>query len=83
MFFTLCRFIPSGEAIDLINVAFEQRQSQTSTFKENRRNKHLIVKVKEVKEIPRFNVPDRLTGKSGLKELQTLNPNRQWNFVQV
>lgn len=30
-----------------------------------------------------FNVPDRLTGISGLEELQRLNPARRWNFIEV
>lgn len=30
-----------------------------------------------------FNVPDRLTGLSSLRELQELCPDRQWNFVEV
>ena len=30
-----------------------------------------------------FDVPDRLTGLSGLQELKKLNCERTWNFVQV
>ncbi|XP_068920647.1 asparagine synthetase domain-containing protein 1 isoform X2 [Petaurus breviceps papuanus] len=30
-----------------------------------------------------FNVPDRLTGRAGLKELKAINPLRIWNFVEI
>lgn len=30
-----------------------------------------------------FDVPDRVTGKQGLNELQTINPHRKWNFVEI
>ena len=30
-----------------------------------------------------YNVPDRITGRSGLEELKQINPHRQWNFVEV
>ena len=30
-----------------------------------------------------FDVPDRITGRNGVVELETLNPKRLWNFVEV
>lgn len=30
-----------------------------------------------------YSVPDRITGRQALKELEKLNPERKWNFVQV
>ena len=40
--------------------------------------------VSEVSQISSpFDVPDRLTGRAGLLELQALNPERRWNFVEV
>ncbi|XP_039700173.1 asparagine synthetase domain-containing protein 1 [Pteropus medius] len=30
-----------------------------------------------------FSVPDRITGRAGLKELQAANPSRIWNFVEI
>lgn len=30
-----------------------------------------------------YDVPDRLTGRQGLAELQIINPKRQWNFVEA
>ncbi|NWI30799.1 ASND1 protein, partial [Sula dactylatra] len=30
-----------------------------------------------------FDVPDRITGRAGLKELEAINPSRTWNFVEI
>ncbi|XP_060478346.2 asparagine synthetase domain-containing protein 1 [Panthera onca] len=30
-----------------------------------------------------FSVPDRISGRMGLKELQAANPSRTWNFVEI
>lgn len=30
-----------------------------------------------------FNVPDRKTGREGLKELRAIDPSRQWNFIEI
>ncbi|KAF0293110.1 Asparagine synthetase domain-containing protein 1 [Amphibalanus amphitrite] len=30
-----------------------------------------------------YDVPDRVTGRDGWRELQTINPRRRWNFVEV
>ncbi|KAM8855554.1 asparagine synthetase domain-containing protein 1 isoform 1-T3 [Spinachia spinachia] len=30
-----------------------------------------------------FDVPDRISGKAGLRELQDLSPERRWNFVEI
>lgn len=59
--------LPEDEPIDLLNVAFEQRKSQSNT------NFH----------VADFNVPDRVTGISSLQELRRLCPNRKWNFVKI
>ena len=67
------RCIPKDEAIDLLNVAFEQRVNQ----------QHLNARKKSPKESEKkepYDVPDRITGKSGVCEL---NPNRRWNFIEV
>jgi hypothetical protein len=76
---TLFRFVPKSEAIDLINVAFEQKVP-----KQNPTNKRKA-KPSELKEErpPNFDVPDRLTGRSGVLELNAINPERQWNFIEV
>ncbi|XP_029188913.2 asparagine synthetase domain-containing protein 1-like isoform X3 [Acropora millepora] len=80
------KFVPEDEAIDLINVAFEQKPTQNSFQNKDRRKTKLRQgNARQVAmETPRkFDVPDRLTGISGLEELQRQNPTRQWNFIEV
>ncbi|XP_043484828.1 asparagine synthetase domain-containing protein 1 [Leptopilina heterotoma] len=60
-------FVPKTESIDLINVAFEK-------VNKNPKNQNLG-------EI--YNVPDRKTGRQSLAELETICPDRNWNFVEV
>ncbi|XP_076011951.1 asparagine synthetase domain-containing protein 1 [Genypterus blacodes] len=73
------RHIPAHQPIDLLNVAFKL-QPQKEPAKNH--NKH-----KDTPKDPHtsgpFDVPDRITGKSGLKELRDLNPERRWNFVEI
>ncbi|CAH1788335.1 unnamed protein product [Owenia fusiformis] len=66
------RYVDKNEPIDLLNVAFE-RQSKQQKQKHGERTP----------ESDQFIVPDRITGLSGLQELQKINPNRSWNFVKV
>lgn len=80
------KFVPEDEAIDLINVAFEQKPPLNSSQNKDRRKTKLRQgNARQVAmETPRkFDVPDRLTGISGLEELQRQNPTRQWNFIEV
>ncbi|EDS32038.1 asparagine synthetase [Culex quinquefasciatus] len=66
------RFVPESTPIDLLNVAFEK------IFRPNGK--------KHPSTIPPpidWNVPDRVTGRSTLQELQRLRPNRHWNFVEI
>ena len=76
--------MPSGEAIDLINVAFEQKSqpvippNKTGKKRKMRQNA-TSPKPKEIN----FSVPDRITGIAGLEELQHINPARRWNFIEV
>ncbi|XP_077583670.1 asparagine synthetase domain-containing protein 1 [Stigmatopora nigra] len=69
------RHVPSCQSIDLLNVAF-QRQETTKSQKPSQSKS-------EAETCSKFDVPDRITGRSGLKELQVLAPERQWNFVEV
>ncbi|XP_060944812.1 asparagine synthetase domain-containing protein 1 [Limanda limanda] len=83
------RHIPAHQPIDLLNVAFKQQ--------EPKKQKDSAKNVKKHKNKPNdnntdgagsrtfspFDVPDRITGKAGLKELQDLNPERRWNFVEI
>jgi hypothetical protein len=74
-------FVPLGEPIDLLNVAFERvRKKGKLNRKQAREEKHL--NSAEEKEST-YLVPDRITGKRALDDLKKLYPNRQWNFVQV
>ncbi|KAL5021075.1 hypothetical protein ScPMuIL_000230 [Solemya velum] len=68
------RCLPADQSIDLINVAFEQLPKQNMPS-----SKRSVVK-NTTEKFDRWNVPDRVTGYSALAEL---NPNRQWNFVEV
>ena len=66
--------VPFEEPIDLINVAFEQKSRGKDTKKQGRKHKS---------ETTIFEVPDRITGLSGVAELNQINPDRTWNFVKV
>lgn len=75
--------MPVGEAIDLINVAFEQKvqssHPQNRTAKKGKKRQNAT----QAKPARNFSVPDRITGISGLEELRCINLSRQWNFVEV
>jgi len=68
------RHIPIKEPIDLLNVAFEQKQK----LQQGKHNKPL-----ENQQYLGYNVPDRITGIMGHNILKQLNPNRIWNFVEI
>ena len=64
------------EPIDLINVAFAQKVKTPQNVKK----KH-VKKIMEIgEENESYDVPDRLTGRDALKEMQA---DRQWNFIEV
>ncbi|XP_033646951.1 asparagine synthetase domain-containing protein 1-like [Asterias rubens] len=66
------RCVPPDEPIDLMNVAFQKpAQNSTQTASHNKGDQQ------------RYDVPDRVTGINGLHELQNLNPDRKWNFIEV
>ncbi len=83
------RHIPAHEPIDLLNVAFklQEPKRQKESAKKPPKNKNKPTDPKpdgaESQTASLFDVPDRLTGKAGLKELQALNPERRWNFVEI
>uniref|UniRef100_A0A3Q1HX40 Asparagine synthetase domain-containing protein 1 n=1 Tax=Anabas testudineus TaxID=64144 RepID=A0A3Q1HX40_ANATE len=83
------RHIPAHEPIDLLNVAFklQEPKMQTESAKKQRKHKNKPTDSKTNEAGLRtscpFDVPDRITGKAGLKELQDLNPERRWNFVEI
>jgi asparagine synthetase B (glutamine-hydrolysing) len=62
--------IPTGQAIDLINVAFENPRIAAQ-------NRNLSAA--ELYEL----CPDRMTGRKSFAELLAVCPNRPWRFVTV
>jgi hypothetical protein len=67
---SIIRFLPIGEPIDLLNVAFENPRS-------------LKAKQRDLgATIDTYDVPDRQTGLEQLDELRLIYPNRRWNFVR-
>ncbi|XP_059024592.1 asparagine synthetase domain-containing protein 1 isoform X1 [Mustela lutreola] len=89
--------IPLDEPIDLLNVAFATKEKTVlAGFNQKRKNQksHYETPSKESsgdnatgsgdRGVDRqFDVPDRVTGRAGLKELQAANPSRIWNFVEI
>ncbi|XP_063963120.1 uncharacterized protein LOC129271927 [Lytechinus pictus] len=71
------RYVPDDQPIDLFNVAFEQRNITHQTNSKGRKKKDPKLPKKS------FDVPDRLTGISGLEELRAISPSRKWNFVEI
>ncbi|XP_031223259.1 asparagine synthetase domain-containing protein 1 [Mastomys coucha] len=87
------RHIPLDEPIDLLNVAFVPKQKTGLPIPNiggRKQQNHQEIPSEEssqstaVAEGPDdAEVPDRVTGKAGLKELQSVNPSRTWNFVEI
>uniref|UniRef100_A0A8D0HA88 Asparagine synthetase domain-containing protein 1 n=1 Tax=Sphenodon punctatus TaxID=8508 RepID=A0A8D0HA88_SPHPU len=87
------RHTPVEEPIDLLNVAFmmkEPTKPKGSPRKPGKqKQQYELASFQECTEGldtttgDCFNVPDRITGRAGLKELETLNPSRTWNFVEI
>ncbi|KAK3824593.1 MAG: asparagine synthase-domain-containing protein [Benniella sp.] len=88
------RYLPQGEAIDLLNVGFENPRSVKAKAAEE------ALALKRLKKQgagsvdgstsqsartvdSTFNVPDRVTGYESLAELRRIAPHRHWNFVEV
>ncbi|AWP12694.1 putative asparagine synthetase domain-containing protein 1 [Scophthalmus maximus] len=78
------RHIPAHQPIDLLNVAFklQEPKKQKDSAKNPQKQKNKPTDSKAPIFSP-FDVPDRLTGRAGVKELQDLNPERRWNFVEI
>ncbi|XP_021558481.1 asparagine synthetase domain-containing protein 1 [Neomonachus schauinslandi] len=91
------RHIPLDEPIDLLNVAFMTKEKTLLTGFDTKRKKqksHCEISSEEFSKNnaaggdddgpdKQFSVPDRITGRMGLKELQAANPSRIWNFVEI
>lgn len=82
------RHIPAHQPIDLLNVAFKlqepkmQGNAKKSKTHQNKPEDSVVNGDVGQTRSP-FDVPDRITGKAGLKELQDLSPERKWNFVEI
>lgn len=83
------RHIPAHQPIDLLNVAFRlqapkmQKESTKRHKKPQNKPTDSGIDAADSRISSPFDVPDRITGKAGLKELQDLNPERKWNFVEI
>ncbi|KAM9663944.1 asparagine synthetase domain-containing protein 1 [Trichechus inunguis] len=90
------RHIPIDEPIDLLNVAFMTKEKPIPTSSNKKRSKqknHCEIPSEEFSKNlaataddnpdKQLSVPDRITGRAGLKELQAVNPSRIWNFVEI
>ncbi|NWW70665.1 ASND1 protein, partial [Climacteris rufus] len=88
------KHVPLEEPIDLLNVAFmiKEQAKHTATTKRHT-NQQLDLPCPQEScqdlsantgaDLPCFDVPDRITGRTGLKELEAMNPSRTWNFVEI
>ncbi|KAI3355911.1 hypothetical protein L3Q82_004458 [Scortum barcoo] len=83
------RHIPAHQPIDLLNVAFKLQESkkQQESAKKPKKTKNKPTDSKtngaDLQTSSPFDVPDRVTGRAGLEELQDLNPDRRWRFVEI
>ncbi|KAM8857963.1 asparagine synthetase domain-containing protein 1 [Synchiropus picturatus] len=73
------RHVPAHQPIDLLNVAFRLQEPKKPKVSAKKANKSPSVNATPSP----FDVPDRITGRCGLQELQDLNPGRRWNFVEI
>jgi asparagine synthetase B (glutamine-hydrolysing) len=84
------RHIPLDEPIDLLNVAFlTKKKTKPTSFNKKSKKSHCEMPSEEFSKTDAAddssdaNVPDRISGRTGLKELQAINPSRIWNFVEI
>ncbi|CAL9690507.1 unnamed protein product [Knipowitschia caucasica] len=80
------RHVPIHEPIDLLNVAFKLQEKKTQKEASNKSKKSKKTNMGNAASSSTaspFDVPDRVTGRAGLEELQVLNPERKWNFVEI
>ncbi|XP_063978293.1 asparagine synthetase domain-containing protein 1 isoform X1 [Diachasmimorpha longicaudata] len=71
-------FVPEGESIDLINVAFEKAEKEAKNFTGKTSQSEIRQKRKQIN----FEVPDRKTGRLAWEELKRNYPTRKWNFIE-
>lgn len=76
------RHIPAHQPIDLLNVAFKLQEPKKPQ-QPAKKTRTPPNKAADIKTSSSFDVPDRVTGRAGLKELEDLNRERRWNFVEI
>lgn len=81
------RVLPTGEPIDLLNVAFENPRALAAAKSVASHGKSKKGQVDTNGEQDRtdsmYDVPDRLTGRSSVQVLRRVHPDREWRFVEV
>ncbi|XP_057230093.1 asparagine synthetase domain-containing protein 1-like [Malurus melanocephalus] len=90
------KHVPLEEPIDLLNVAFMMKEQAKHKGTTKRPTSHevqldLLCPQESCQDLDAntgahlscFDVPDRVTGRAGLKELEAINPSRTWNFVEI
>ncbi|KAM9305577.1 asparagine synthetase domain-containing protein 1 [Gastrophryne carolinensis] len=79
------RHVPPEESIDLLNVAFMMKTSNQKKVTSKKQDSTPLGQhaSHDPLSFSPFDVPDRITGRSGLEELRALNPTRTWNFVEI
>ncbi|NWV76502.1 ASND1 protein, partial [Dasyornis broadbenti] len=90
------KHVPLEEPIDLLNVAFMMKEQAKHKGTTKRPTSHEVqhdllcpkassqdLDANAVVHLSCFDVPDRVTGRAGLKELEAINPSRTWNFVEI
>lgn len=88
------KYLPVGESIDLLNVAFENPRAEKAkatpakpTKKPKKKSSSSETNSLEAKpnSFARsvYDTPDRITGKDGVEELRHIAPERKWNFVEI
>ncbi|NXG09335.1 ASND1 protein, partial [Sakesphorus luctuosus] len=90
------KHVPLEEPIDLLNVAFMVKGQGKDKGATKRHSNHEVQPgllcppetcqdgdAKTGAHLSCFDVPDRITGRAGLKELEAINPSRIWNFVEI
>ncbi|NXS06691.1 ASND1 protein, partial [Neodrepanis coruscans] len=90
------KHVPLEEPIDLLNVAFvvkeQSKHKGTAKRHPSREVQHDLLCPQETCQdiddktgagLSCFDVPDRITGRAGLKELGAISPSRTWNFVEI
>lgn len=97
MTFHFCnRYVPAGEPIDLLNVAFENPRAIANAIRERAEQQRIAARRKhkgkekesdgsvlETHVAGVYDVPDRLTGRETVAELRRIHPEREWRFVEI